>query len=131
MSELAALNDGYMSPISQDDDDRIYSPVDGNESYRGTYIRRHNYSPASDEHSPCSVVPDNEDEPRQVPHHDLSPVSDIDRYELPGGITLSPVSDIDRYAHIYIFYKTVGVKLGSFSPSFSSSSSDSYSSILS
>jgi hypothetical protein len=52
MSELAALNDGYMSPISQDDDDRIYSPVDDNESYRDAYIRQHDYSPASDEQSP-------------------------------------------------------------------------------
>ena len=75
MSGLAALNDGYMSPISQDDDG-------GNESYRDTYIRRHNYSPASDEHSPCSVAPDNEDVPRAIPRHEgpseYSPVSDRD-----------------------------------------------------
>jgi hypothetical protein len=52
MTELAEINDDYMSPISQDDDDRIYSPVDGNESYRDMYIRQHDYSPASDEQSP-------------------------------------------------------------------------------
>jgi hypothetical protein len=64
MSELAALNDGYMSPISPADDNRSYSPVDDNESYRDWYIRQHDYSPASGEQSPCSVVPDNEEEPR-------------------------------------------------------------------
>jgi hypothetical protein len=47
------------------------------------------------EYSP--ITSDEEEVHRDTPP--ASPtVSDIDRYELPGGITLSPVSNIDRFA---------------------------------
>jgi hypothetical protein len=42
------------------------------------YIQHNDFSPESDEASPLSVVPGNEDEPRQESQYDLSPVSDID-----------------------------------------------------
>ena len=54
-----------------------YNRSDGEESYRDWYICQHNYSPESDESSPRSVAPDNEDVPRS---HDgpseYSPISD-------------------------------------------------------
>jgi hypothetical protein len=74
MSELVARDDAHLSPVN---DDRAYSGANG-ESYHDWYIRHNDFSPESDEASPLSVVPGNEDEPRQESQYDLSPVSDID-----------------------------------------------------
>ena len=77
MSELVARDDEHLSPVN---DDRAYSGANG-ESYHDWYIRQNDFSPESDDASPLSVVPGNEDEPRHESPYDLSPVSDIDHEE--------------------------------------------------
>jgi hypothetical protein len=88
MSDLVAQDDTDISPVN---DDRTYSPGDDNESYREWYIRQYDYSPASSNQSPNSVVP----EPRQEGSSEFSPVSD-DEEEPRHEDSFSPVSDVDR-----------------------------------